>query len=373
MECVMCQSRLDVHESLMRENGESVLQSFKNVSNADSQKGTCNVFSMLCNPDAPIDVSLCKDCTTSSLDEMKRQLAEVDAELINYDKALQDLSLKSSATQWNDVDATAAQLQRLTMEEATLLEELRTLEEQEAKIKKENRELDLTLSTGEKESDDLYRIFRNNHRMFLQCSEECQSYQLRRNLMEESLEMLKSMSTLDIAFCISIHENYGTINGLRLGRLPHEIVEWTEINAAFGQVALLMQILSERVGIIFTDYEIVPRGNNSAIRRLSGTKTVEYPLHGSGGWKPFGQSQLDHAIVGLLQCLIQIEAKLRERHNAVSPVLMYRMKGEQIIDNESPYRVKMQFNSEERWTKAMKLLLLNLKRAIAISVKLPEH
>ena len=47
-------------------------------------------------------------------------------------------------------------------------------------------------------------------------------------------------------------------------------------------------------------------------------------------------------------------------------LLMYRMDGDRIIENESPYRIKMQFNSEERWTKAMKLLLLNLKRAIGL-------
>lgn len=42
------------------------------------------------------------------------------------------------------------------------------------------------------------------------------------------------------------------------------------------------------------------------------------------------------------------------------------MEGDRIFENDVIYRVKMQFNSEERWTKAMKLLLLNLKRAIAL-------
>lgn len=46
------------------------------------------------------------------------------------------------------------------------------------------------------------------------------------------------------------------------------------------------------------------------------------------------------------------------------------MTKDMIIDNDSPYLVKMQLNSEERWTKAMKCLLLNLKRAIGIVVNI---
>lgn len=39
---------------------------------------------------------------------------------------------------------------------------------------------------------------------------------------------------------------------------------------------------------------------------------------------------------------------------------------DKIIDKDSQFLIKMQLNSEERWTKAMKCLLLNLKRVIAI-------
>jgi beclin 1 len=45
-----------------------------------------------------------------------------------------------------------------------------------------------------------------------------------------------------MAFFIWKDGEYGTINGLRLGRLPNENVEWTEINAAFGQVAMLLVV-----------------------------------------------------------------------------------------------------------------------------------
>ena len=36
------------------------------------------------------------------------------------------------------------------------------------------------------------------------------------------------------AFHIWTDGAFGTINGFRLGRLPNVVVEWDEINAAFG-------------------------------------------------------------------------------------------------------------------------------------------
>lgn len=47
-------------------------------------------------------------------------------------------------------------------------------------------------------------------------------------------------------------------------------------------------------------------------------------------------------------------------------ILPYRMVKDKIIDQDSQYLVRMQLNSEERWTKAMKCLLLNLKRVVGI-------
>lgn len=176
------------------------------------------------------------------------------------------------------------------------------------------------------------------YRKLIECTEDTASLNTEIAYMESQMKTLRATNVLDITFYIWSHENYGTINGLRLGRLPHEIVEWNEINAALGQVALLvqvstffiiknkaqnLQVLGEKVGAVFPDYEIDPRGNNSYIRRISGAKAIEYPLFGNGGWKPFGQLNLDHAIVGLIHCFTQIESKLKELHSVSHTLFCY--------------------------------------------------
>lgn len=56
------------------------------------------------------------------------------------------------------------------------------------------------------------------------------------------LERLSKINVLNSAFHIWQQGCFGTINGFRLGQLPHSQVEWSEINAAWGQVALLLNV-----------------------------------------------------------------------------------------------------------------------------------
>jgi len=96
----------------------------------------------------------------------------------------------------------------------------------------------------------------------------------------------------------------------------------------------------------------------------------ELPLYGTGGWRPFGQPALDQALVAFLDCFCQLESALRARFPAATQILPYRMLKDKVVDKDSQYLVRMQLNSEERWTKAMKCVLLNLKRAIGIVINM---
>ncbi|VDK29807.1 unnamed protein product [Gongylonema pulchrum] len=167
------------------------------------------------------------------------------------------------------------------------------------------------------------------------------------------LDKLSKINVLNTAFHIWQQGCFGTINGFRLGQLPHSQVEWNEINAAWGQLALLLNASYKflfAVEIIrkytlgdclddfhFSVYRIVPMGSYSFVQCID--SDVDLPLFGSGGFKPFGQKKLDEGI-----CADRIE------------------------DNKMEYSVKMQFNSEERWTKAMKCLLINFRWAISFVV-----
>lgn len=123
-----------------------------------------------------------------------------------------------------------------------------------------------------------------------------------------------------------------SINGLRLGRLgsgshAHEQVEWPEINAAWGQTALLLTVLARKLDCTFTKYAVHPRGSYSTVERLEPDKAV-YELYGTSDWqigRLLHSRRFDYAMSGILHCVeelceraVQHDASLDLPHKCVS-------------------------------------------------------
>lgn len=73
-------------------------------------------------------------------------------------------------------------------------------------------------------------------------------------------------------------------------------------------------MLAERLEMKFQSYEMFPCGSYSFIRvTRPGGKSEDLPLYGSGGWRPFGQTALDQAIVAYLDCFCQLENVLKTK------------------------------------------------------------
>lgn len=79
------------------------------------------------------------------------------------------------------------------------------------------------------------------------------------------LAKLRKTNVFNATFHIWHHGHFGTINKLRLGRLPSAPVDWTEINAAWGQVTLLLVSLARYMNLTFEKYRLVPYGNHSYV------------------------------------------------------------------------------------------------------------
>uniref|UniRef100_F1L1E5 Beclin-1-like protein n=1 Tax=Ascaris suum TaxID=6253 RepID=F1L1E5_ASCSU len=325
-----------------------------------------NLFDIICNSTSALWGPMCEDCTEQLLSGMDQQLKGLEEECASYRKLLDSLS-KDRATRVFDLNTSSAKLMAMKAEEASLMAELKRLEVEESTLNDELSRKRSELCNAEKEREEkLWKKLRDNHRRLLDV--ECQEQDAEAQLiyLKTQLEKLSSINVLNAAFHIWQQGSFCTINGFRLGTLPHSPVEWNEINAAWGQTALLLTVLIKgEEDFHLRDYEIFPMGNYSFIRVLA--TGAELPLYGSGGFKPFGQKKFDEAICAFLNCFCQWQTHIESRSEFRFPHRMYR---ERIEDNKMEYSVKMQFNSEERWTKAMKCMLINLRWAISFAVTL---
>jgi len=85
------------------------------------------------------------------------------------------------------------------------------------------------------------------------------------NYAQAQLEKLKKTNVFNATFHIWHSGHFGTINNFRLGRLPSAPVDWSEINAAWGQTALLLTALARKMNLNFQRFRLVPYGNHSYI------------------------------------------------------------------------------------------------------------
>ncbi len=68
----------------------------------------------------------------------------------------------------------------------------------------------------------------------------------------QRLALLRVTNVLNDVFKIWHDGPFGTISGFRLGRTGDVPVEWTEINAAWGQAVLLLQTMAQACRLTFS-------------------------------------------------------------------------------------------------------------------------
>ena len=76
----------------------------------------------------------------------------------------------------------------------------------------------------------------------LDLDDEERSLRTRKDYLEEHLRTLQRTNVLNLAFHIWHKGQFGVINDQRLGRLPDQLVEWMEINAALGHAVALLNV-----------------------------------------------------------------------------------------------------------------------------------
>ena len=175
----------------------------------------------------------------------------------------------------------------------------------------------------------------------------------------------------------------------RLGRLPDVDVSWDEINSAWGHAVLLLDIMIKKLSLPVDalSYRLVPRGSFSGICKTSrASDHGDHPPHSGDGIGPsshrdapahgtvfelyscesglsrfFPGRRFDTAMQCFLHCLQEVVEWLHERDRNVRLPFKIDQQGARI----GGFKITLQFNELERWTKALKFLLIDLKWVVA--------
>ncbi|XP_030371622.1 beclin-1-like protein [Scaptodrosophila lebanonensis] len=307
-----------------------------------------------------IDHPLCEECADSMLEIMDRELCIAEDEWNVYKAYLKDLEQQQEAPNVNALDKELAELKQ---SEQQLLAELASLKAEEQTLNMAIAQEELEKEKLHEQEESYWREYTKHRRELMLTEDDKRSLECQIAYSKQQLDKLRDTNIFNITFHIWHAGHFGTINNFRLGRLPSVSVDWSEINAAWGQTVLLLSALARKIGLTFERYRVVPFGNHSYVEVLGENR--ELPLYGSGGFKFFWDTKFDAAMVAFLDCLMQFQREVEKTDQEF--LLPYKMEKGKIIDPSTgnSYSIKIQFNSEEQWTKALKFMLTNLKWGLA--------
>lgn len=362
------------------------------------------LFSIL-SAHSDIDHPICVECSSMLLTSLNAKLVAATKERDAYASFLKQL--QQATNKHKDSEAGAKKdLAALQKDEQTAFENLLDLEEQKKQLEEELCKLEEEEKELEIEEQQFW-LSRNafdeqEHALQVELASLHQKYEHD----QKQHEKLQRTNVYNDTFFISHDGNFGTINGLRLGRLPNINVEWSEINAAWGQTLLLLQTLAERLSFSFQGYRLRPLGSTSRIEKL------EYPQQPSGSRNPnvrsntsvtptrvtalelyssgaalnrvFQSRKFDQAMEAFLDCLSQLGKHVEKTsaardtgrtsaaHNASSTSmrLPYVIEADKIWNRDRPeevYSIKLGvgFAVDESFTKACKYVLTCCKYLLA--------
>ncbi|KAG8213938.1 APG6-domain-containing protein [Butyriboletus roseoflavus] len=320
-------------------------------------RSTMRLFNLLTTR-ADIDHPLCAECTQILLSSLQRQLDETRKEREGYTAFERELK-KERERESHDMsrDEAERRIENLKAEERVAIEQLRLAEREREQLGEELRTLELEERALEEEEDEFWRA--HNEHQLVSVSQTALLSSLRAAYAADyaTYEKLERTNVYNDAFCIGHDGVFGTINGLRLGRVPGVPVEWPEINAAWGQTLLLLYTIGRKVDFTFDNYRLVPMGSFSRIERTTGDKAT-YELYGSGDLH-FGRllhnRRFDFAMVAFLECLKQLMDYVKSQDAGID------FPHHVVKDKIGEASVKLQFSQEEAWTRALKHVLLALK------------
>ncbi|KAF8070686.1 beclin 1 protein [Lyophyllum atratum] len=320
-------------------------------------RSTARLFNVL-STRTEIDHPLCAECTQILLTTLQRRLDETKRERDGYIAFEKEVRKeREREAQGLTREEAEKKIERLKIEERSAIEQLKEAEREREQLDEELRVLELDEKALEIEEAEFWRAH-NDHILTAE-QQTAQLASLRAAYAADvaTLEKLERTNVYNDAFCIGHDGVFGTINGLRLGRVPGVPVEWAEINAAWGQTLLLLYTVARKLDYTFEHYRLVPMGSFSRIEKTTGDK-ANYELYGSGDLH-FGRllhnRRFDIAMVAFLDCLKHLVDYVKSQDPSVD--FPHQISKDRIGE----VSVKLQFNQEEAWTRSLRHVLLALK------------
>lgn len=386
-----------------KDGGQNVVNSGRTLATQISTLS--NIFNILSSKSS-IDYPVCQDCCELLIRRLRKEYDETLEEKELYIQFLEKLKRQHSVQNSrnysedtrNDLDNSCNKIDLeygdALRERNSLLEKLKFLEDEEDSL--DNQILLLRDKLKNQSLEDEYLMEEINLQELSQYEfqNELRILQNQYETCLNNLDLLRKTNIYNETFKISHNGPFGTINGLRLGSIHKTPVSWKEINAALGQVVLLLSLLTKQLNCPITNHRLEPLGSCSKILKYDAknetwTTLEAYYDENFKFTKLFhSETNFDKSLVSLLDVIQQLaQHVLNTNNNKLSQVSQSLIRNtttkqsnvNNTITDELPYPIfDGKINSlsvtlygkepDIKWTTAMKFLLTDLKWLLFLSI-----
>ena len=170
-----------------------------------------------------IDFPVCMECTELLIDGFKKKFEESCKERESYIDFLNSLKAESEPSE-KEIEQLTMDIRELELENEESLSSLKEAEEEKRKIEQELADLQKEISDLDADEE---QFFKNRNAFDLEISELINEKDRVESIFENESNQLQKLQKVNVhndVFCIGYDGHFGTINGLRLGRLKDKKV-----------------------------------------------------------------------------------------------------------------------------------------------------
>jgi len=203
----------------------------------------------------PCGVPLCEECASGVLRELNRRLDEAHVERDLLQAAFAEIEAGDGDALCEPLGEAESEAEGAARarEMAELRASLAAAKRERAALVAEAARLRQLQLEQEREEEAWHAELNASALVAQRAAEEALRSRQLVDLCTRELGRLEHIDVCEDVFCISATGAFGTINALRLGRLPGVAVDWAEINAALGQVNLAGLTRNPEHGIAITN------------------------------------------------------------------------------------------------------------------------
>ncbi|KAH3902295.1 uncharacterized protein SCODWIG_01069 [Saccharomycodes ludwigii] len=332
-----------------------------------------------------IDHPLCKDCCDLVIEEITKQHGTSIKERDIYQKFLYRLQQESSCITDDDIANSSntkdkkniTEIASLEKTELELVSKLKNLEDESSKLDKKLKDLKIQEAESITETTKIQQEVNLKNLNSLVYWQDWKSLKLEYDGVLNKLDDLRKINICNEIFQITHKGPFGTINGLRLGGYDDFPVSWKEINAALGQIILLLSCVLEKLNLCLNGIQLVPLGSYSRVLVREGGADSSKTEH-KYVWKSYDcyhetNSSLTEEIKNFFQKETEFDKTLELILFITTKILNHLSSPTELpynIEKDKINGLSIKLNGQKpsfQWTMACKCMLTNIKWLLAFS------